>query len=919
MVLPSVGDVPLANKIQVTADVDDPTIAIIRGEVGAVFPNAFVVVQNLYTHDREITNTSNNGDFIVSLYGRNQTPYWVSAFQRFPSDDDINNAIGTTVYGEGADNTFYIESDLGRHYRILGDYTSTQINADDEWMLNLAIEMDIDDSLGLDGLRFSGEIYLLPVSNSPIQRHDYQWGVTTTPESVPVLGVLSEPIFLADVSTSSLESTEKTIQFDLNFDTAIPELMLLGRYQLMFMGYVQAGDSEREPWNNSTLLGTQSDNVHDNKMSLPLWLSNQTEASTELVWTILPDYQLQTDLGYISTPIYTNTLTILPRDSYSLEPFWIDTVDLPIEDGQMTVNVLQPDGTHNEFDADITQIERRLNSDITTLATDLNMLGEYPFTDYGDYEIQILGRLRVGEQSYFYGKDAEPYQIRIAEPIQVSPMLLAGTPLDVGDTIPIGLHLTPQLPADITVNISFSALDGSVFQLTQQGQADERGYYIGESILIEMAGHYQIDYQANYTDTEDTLWSGDLFTMGVIANPESDLIAHGERGVAGYKGVGQAWFDTSIYPNDDVTATQQPYYPYFSGDVATIPDASDSGIYPRLTMQTDSDLSTITITRPDVILRQFIASGDDSSVAFNGDDTFNQQMGAGIDGIRAGDYAFLFGGIVTHDDSAIYGALMVVEDEDNPARVLSPFMDKLNVFGQEVDMFSVPTGVRPAQVITLGEMLSIVGQVAPTLPADVAVSVTSPSGQWIQFADVANAIGYFYSPENDLELNEIGIWQIDIETTYRGETSLGQLERPYPEGHLSYVVYVVPPDNPPLGEAEFMTETRPITKTYALMIPDGWTEVRAFASITTPSAILVQDELTVYPAGTSYTYNPTTLVREFPNIELLETADGNHVADVLTLTLAMTGTDADGKPAIRTRTYSITHDVTYSADGGILR
>ena len=50
-----------------------------------------------------------------------------------------------------------------------------------------------------------------------------------------------------------------------------------------------------------------------------------------------------------------------------------------------------------------------------------------------------------------------------------------------------------------------------------------------------------------------------------------------------------------------------------------------------------------------------------------------------------------------------------------------------------------------------------------------------------------------------LILDEIGIWHIDIEMTYRGETSAGQVERPYPEGSLSYDIYVVPPDNPAVG------------------------------------------------------------------------------------------------------------------------
>jgi len=898
VVLPDIGDVPLASKIQVTRDDDDPTIAVIRGDTGAVFPNAFVVVQNLYTQDRETRTATVNGEFTITVYGQGQTPYWVAAFQSFPSDVDIDTATGTIIYGDGEDDTFYIESDLGGmipSYRLRGEYSATQIQSDEDWTLNLAVEMDVVDDLSLVGLDFSGELYLKSVLDSSDSR-----------------------MILSNTMASMVSATETSIQFDLNFDAIIPELSTLGQYRLEFVGYVKADDSERESWTDSTLLGTHVDDVFYKTILFPIWLSNQLTPSDDLMWSILPDAHLQTDLGVLKLPIHTHTQVILSPDSYSLEPIWIDSLAMPINDGQLSVTVIRPDGIVDQMDTDIIQIERRLNSDHITLATSSTILKTYPFTDYGDYDIQVSGRLRLGENVY-YAKQTN-YQIRIAEPLNLLPSVLTGTPLQVGDVIPIGIHIMPQLPADVTVDITFTTLDGAVTRLTQQGQADVYGYFAGERIAIDQAGTYKLSYQASYTDAEDKLWSGDSLSMGVIANPDGKLLANGQRGIAGYDGVAQAWFDTTIYPIDDVSATQQPYFPYYSGDIAYIPDALDSGIYPRLSSLMDSqDARYITVTRPDVILRQFIADDTDPSVAFNGDDTFNQQLGAGIDGIRAGDYAFLFGGVVSDYDSAIYGALAIVQDEDEPARVLSPFIDPLPIFGQDHDLFFVPTGVRPAQVLTIGETLSLVGQVAPTLPAEVTVTLTSPADQQTQFTDVANIIGYFYSPDNDIELNEIGVWQIDIDLTYFGETSLGQVERPYPTGHLSYVVYVVPADNPPLGEADFMAETSRITKTYAPIIPEGWTGVRAFATITTSSAILLYEELTVFPTSTSFTYNPTTLTREFPNIELLDTTDGEHVADVLTLTLTMTGIDANGNPTIRTRTYSITHDVIYSVDEGILR
>lgn len=872
--LPVVGDVPLASKIQVTSDEDDDTQAIVQGEAGSVFPNAFVVVQNSYINEREIISASSNGDFVTSLYGRNETPYWVAAFQRFPSDDAINNAMGTTVYGEGDDNTFYVESDLGGNvprYRIFGEVNTTELTEGENLVISLDVELDItDDFPDVDDLeiRFDAQLWVVDKQHMLDNR--------------------------IGSGTANIDINRETnqIRFDLTlgYDSSIFEDVVP-----YISAYIRSGDGEWERWENSTFLGTQSSTLSEVTAILPILLSNPESTQDNLLW----------ELDFVSHQSQPHQLA---PNLYSLQPLWINPYHgIHIDDGQLTVTITHPDSSVAIIDTDIIQIESQLNEQTARLATDSHVLANYPFDDYGDYTISINGRLRIGDQSYFSNPANETVRLLIAESLYVQPSFLTGTPLEVGDTIPIGLHIKPRLPTDVTVTF---VKDDQMISRT--GQANERGYFFAEPIPIEDSGIYTLIYEANYTDDQNKLWSAQLTTTGAIGQADSTLTVHGQRGLAGYEGTQQAWFDTTVYPDDDHDAGRQPYFPYYSGDIAYIPDALDGGIAPFIT-SIENDILTLSVVSPNGRMRQFNSITNNRN--FNGDDTFNLQVGMGIDDIRAGDYAFLFGGISNGENSAIYGALMVVEDEDAPARVLSPFLDTLTVFGQEVDMFFVPTGIRPAQVLELGEILAIVGQVAPTLPAEVTVSITSPSGKWTQFTDTANAIGYFYSHENDLPLDEIGIWQIDIDTTYHGETSAGQLEKPFPAGNLSYQIYVVPSDNSPLGEAEFITETTKTNTIYSLTIPDGWTDVRAFATVTTPSWMLSHEELTVFPAGTSYVFNPTQLARDYPNVELMETAEGNHVADVVTLTLAMTGIDASGEPAIRARTYTILHDVTYSTDG----
>lgn len=855
LILPEVGDVPLAAKITVTQDADDPTTAIVTGEDGAVFPNAVVVVQNRYTADREITTATITGSFTTRLYGQNQTPYWISAFQNFPSEDAINEAMGVTVYGEGDDNTFYIEADLGGNvprYRISGTRQTNSVLLD--------VEMDVTDNL----LEFEN-------LEMQIQLKQFVDDITSVSNVI---------------STSQVQRADNQLRFTTEIDYDKNRFS----NELYFIGYVRSEDGEWQRWENSVLFGTSSEDM-----------PNHTVTLFDMSDGIVLPYELQVNISESVSSVVINDYIVLPPTTYALEiSLKLDSILAHPIEGDLIYEIIRPSGVTDTFEVQVIQNNSPLNNKFIQLVTDNDLLKSYPFDEYGDYEIQLSRSLAFGNGELI--EQESMYRIRIAEELYLSPTVLLNIPLQTDNTLYAGVHIIPPMPADVTINV-ITSQDLSI--VTRQ--ANEYGYFVGDSITDEHL--YNLTFSATYEDAQGRLWSSNEMNLsGDFMPPELDLV-YGRRGLFGYEGIQQAWFDTSIYPDDDYNAGRQPYSPYYARDVAYVPDAPDGGIV------AGAWFSDVAVVSPQGMLLDIngIYSG------LTGDDTFNQQIGMGVDGIRAGDYAFLFGHLTTEETFGIYGALMVVEDEDAPARVLSPFMDTLNVFGQEVDMFFVPTGIRPAQVLELGETLSIVGQVAPTLPAEVTVTVTSPSGERTRFTDLANAIGYFYSAENNMPLDQIGVWNIDIHTTYRGETSAGYLEPPYPEGDLNYDIYVVPPDNPPLGEGEFMTETRKVTQTYAMEIPEGWTDVRAFATVTTPSWILAHDELTVFPAGTSYTFNPTQLAQQYPNVELLDPAEGNHVADVVTLTLAMTGTDGDGNPAIRTRTYTMLHDVTYTYDEAVIR
>ena len=405
-----------------------------------------------------------------------------------------------------------------------------------------------------------------------------------------------------------------------------------------------------------------------------------------------------------------------------------------------------------QIESKIIQLQSPVSLSNVTLQLDNPELLDYSFDVYGDYRISVRVNLMINNIEYISEHD---YEVRVAEPLFLIPSTMAGTPLEVGQPVALSGYVVPQVPAKVNILLVTYGDNEPVSEqsLNTVINANYYGYFAIPPEIIAESQTYIVSYIATYEDEQGRLWSSEnILSYGIIQRGDDNLLAHGKRGLSTYTDEQQAWFDTTVYPDDDRNAGRQPYFPFYSGDIAFVPDAPDGGIAPTLSEPNtvgDFDIRLAVVSPNGLMRYMWRRHFPLPDVNFNGDDMFNQQVGMGIDGIRAGDYAFLFGGISVADESEIYGALMVVEDEDAPARVLSPFMDKLTVFGQEVDMFFVPTGVRPAQVLTQGDMLAIVGQVAPTLPAEVEVTVTSPSGQKTHFADVANAVGYFYSAEND--------------------------------------------------------------------------------------------------------------------------------------------------------------------------
>jgi hypothetical protein len=253
---------------------------------------------------------------------------------------------------------------------------------------------------------------------------------------------------------------------------------------------------------------------------------------------------------------------------------------------------------------------------------------------------------------------------------------------------------------------------------------------------------------------------------------------------------------------------------------------TQSGVDPAVFPE-DIDLwgyTYATSERPDVRVHEIIGEDSVGTAYWRFNDTYGYQIGEPANGDQIGDLKWEFGGVVFRvisetnpiNEYAIYSSLWVLLPESDPVgpRITPPFQDAvgasvnggpiMTLLGEEIDMLFLPKGVRPGDVLELGDMVSFSGHVGPPLDSRVDVAITSPSGAVKSASWHANKIGWLYDPSFDFVAEESGRWTVDISvehdrpylptgitpTTHNNGTVLGT------QGQFEF--YVVDPDVPHL-------------------------------------------------------------------------------------------------------------------------
>ncbi|MBT3942600.1 MAG: hypothetical protein HOF43_07805 [Chloroflexi bacterium] len=318
--------------------------------------------------------------------------------------------------------------------------------------------------------------------------------------------------------------------------------------------------------------------------------------------------------------------------------------------------------------------------------------------------------------------------------------------------------------------------------------------------------------------------------------------------------------------------------------------------------------------RPGVRVRETIQGDDINGAYWRFDDAYHGQLGNGPDGDLAGEFKFLYGGAVIRDAVedegiyAIYGASWIHTVEGDPlgSRLFPPFQGAgggpnggplFTTHGREIDIFMVPMAVRPGAVLETGDTFRMAVPIMPTLPSLVDYTVIAPDGSRRQLGGRANAVGYFYDPDDDFVVDQAGLWTVELTVTHDGQTSAGVVLAPFPTGGpltpdgFSFSFVVVDGATHDVKWATDLFSLQPgewfadrDRAIFATLLPDGWAGDSARLIVTMPGNVLIDQQVNVKNGLVVWELNGEELNQIATNFDT-----GGGLYDTLTITLFADG------------------------------
>jgi hypothetical protein len=389
--------------------------------------------------------------------------------------------------------------------------------------------------------------------------------------------------------------------------------------------------------------------------------------------------------------------------------------------------------------------------------------------------------------------------------------------------------------------------------------------------------------------------------------------------------------------------------------ISTLSGEAPQLVLGKIGTTTPSDVDQIAYSyrssqRPGVRVREFVAEDAESGGYWRLDTLYDDQLGVGVLGDQTNDFKFQYVGTVYRDletGRAEYGGqgsgwIFIPDDDPTGTRVMPPFAGfggwtseggpLLTLKGEDVHIFILPTGVRPGEVLEVGDHFRFAGHIMPTLDSRIAVTVTAPSGAQHLIEGKANRVGYIYDPADDFVVDEAGPWTVDVRVWHDGQIGSGEQVScatepsvPCPEGGVlgsddgQYAFYVVAQgaarlnvSAPTPGFLPINYEVRPITVTGTL--PAGLTDAAVDYTLTMAGFVLERGQAAI--SGDTYrvVFDPVALHEDFPNLDLVGRDDRlPGLADTFAIGLLLRG-QREGHAVYRANTVTIQGEQVFIED-----
>jgi len=434
-----------------------------------------------------------------------------------------------------------------------------------------------------------------------------------------------------------------------------------------------------------------------------------------------------------------------------------------------------------------------------------------------------------------------------SDPAQAVTTLITGQANDYGYfQPPAGTEIRLETPGEFRVDLNavYSAADGTLWM----GSLTWGGAVEGTNALIEAHGRRGMDYQSDTIDDMPAwfeVFNLPLDKVGIeVYYPYFSGDVHwGNEDNAPGDSIHSIITIRDLTPGDVINNLIAANYPRSRNGFRWPPnDTSLAGLHKRLDVgEAPLFLSTSTgrdsgvfpeeidqwgywygsSERPDVHVREVISEDNMGTAYWRFNDTYNLQIGEGAMGDLPGDLKWEFGGAVFRvpgeeiAEYAVYSSLWVLLPYGDPvgARVTPPFQSAaggmnggpiLTLNGEDINMLFLPKGVRPGDVLKVGDTVSFSGHVGPPFDSRVEVTITSPGGVLHTRSWHANKIGWLYDPTFDFVATEPGRWTVNVFVEHdRPYLPTGVTPASYNTGTVlgtnrQYEFYVVEPGSPPL-------------------------------------------------------------------------------------------------------------------------